>query len=103
MAPLQGYLFPITTKPEEEVKETINEKLANESIIPIEEDLIMDSLQFYSYGQFAEAIIVANIALEVSIARKIFTDLINQGLPIEEAEKANPELNTGHHKKVVMA
>ncbi len=23
--------------------------------------------------------------------------------PIEEAEKANPELNTGHHKKVVMA
>lgn len=68
--------------------------LANESFIPVEEDLIMDSLQFYSYGQFGESIIVANMALEVYIARKIFADLRNQGLSLEEAEKISDKISS---------
>jgi hypothetical protein len=94
----RGYTVPIVIRPEEEVKTDLDKMLLDEDPIPISENLMLDALQFCSYGHFSESIIVANISIEVFVERKIFIDLVSQKVSEESALEISNRVSESFEK-----
>ena len=67
----EGSSFPIKIKEQTCVSKEIREALLQNSKIPLSERLYFDSLNFFNYGRYQEAIINANTAMEVRLIEQI--------------------------------
>ena len=82
-----GHDFPIARYEEELVASRITAMLKDESPIPISRTLLLDAIHYFNTGRFQEAIIIANIVLDIEVEENIRRNLQNQQLPTVEIEK----------------
>ena len=103
----QGFEINIQMREESSVKTEILSMLEKGQKIPPYENLALDSFNYYSTGQFNEAVILMNIAFEEFVKQFLFEKLIaKQNLQADEAgRKINQifshkkkEGKTGMHK-----
>ena len=85
--PPSQVFFPIATKEKTEVESQIAEMLENENEISLSETLYLDALNFFHYFSFNEAIITANISLEVFVWVYWLEKYIAEGNSRDEADK----------------
>jgi hypothetical protein len=94
----QGFEINLQTQEELSVRTEILGMLEKELKIPSYENLALDSFNYYSMGQFNEAVILMNIALEELVKQFLFEKLmVKLNLPVEKAEKKIDQIFS--HKK----
>lgn len=92
--------FGIQIRKQSDMKEQIMDYLENEKEIPLDQNLLLDAINYYVMGSFNEAVIIANTALEVLVANHIFEKLLSGGLSYDDAdEKLSDILSEGRKNK----
>jgi hypothetical protein len=69
--------------------------------VPLPNKLYLDALNFFHFFSFAEAIITANIALEVFVWRHLFERYTSQGKSEDEAKTKVDQIFEGKFHKVM--
>lgn len=91
--------FPLAVKEQSSVSNEILDILKNEQEIPLDQNLFLDSINYFVHGSFNEAVIIANVALEVLVSEHLFTRFITNGLSEEEASKKVEKMFSKQKKK----
>ena len=97
-SPSQSF-FPLAIKENKDVDSQITEMLSNEKEISLAETLYFDSLNFFHFFSFREAIITANIALEVFVWSHWIEKFVAEGISIDKADKLVANLFDGGLQK----
>ena len=100
-APPSVNLFPSTVREYGEVQSQITEMLLNDTPILLHDKLYRDALNFFYFFSFAEAIITANIALEVFVWGHLFERYKSQGKSDADAKKEVEKIFEGKFHRVM--
>jgi hypothetical protein len=101
LAPPSTNFLPLNVKEYSEVESLISEMLMNETPIMLPDKLYLDALNFFHFFSFAEAIISANVALEVFVWRHLFERFRSQGKNQDEAKTEVERIFEGKFHKVM--
>jgi hypothetical protein len=86
-APPSAMFFLLAVRDHREAEPQISEMLMNETQVSLPDKLYLDALNFFHFFSFAEAIITANIALEVFVWGHLFERYRSQGKTEDEAKR----------------
>jgi hypothetical protein len=100
-APPSAMFFPLAVREYREVESQISEMLMNETSVSLPDKLYLDALNFFHFFSFAEAIIIANIALEVFVWKHLFERYRSHGKSEDEAKTKVEKIFKGKFEKVM--
>ncbi len=83
----RGRTFPLVIRQQVTVQEQISDFLRNEGKIPLDQNLFLDSINYFVIGSFNEAVIIVNVALEVLVQKHLFERFKNKGFQDDDANK----------------
>src|SRR5215218_5110851 len=86
-APPSANFFPLPVRKYSEVESQISEMLMNETTVSLPDKLYLDALNFFHFFSFAEAIITANIALDVFVWGYLLEKYRYEGKSEDESAK----------------